>query len=309
MTLILNAANAHGVWQVSDRRVTKFERGEVREVVDDRTIKHVTVWCPDGVVLIGYAGLAYLGRQHLSEWVHGTLLGKKLSLMDVIDVLTEAATNRLGLLCRNNGIAHAFVLGGVQHGKTWVGAIVNHDPHNPAAPITANFESGGFGATEPVIHGAGSGFPHVPPAEIAKVQRALAAQRATPKSSMRLRGLMAYVNRRTAETSAASASVSRECVSVSLDLEDLSVATTFDWTPTGERPVAIPAVMLGADATTPQVLAREWRQFLELDTKTPEARAEVEAATDDWIEERVAEHPPSRPRLHRPRPLHRRKPD
>lgn len=190
-----------------------------------------------------------------------------------------------------------------------MGGVSNHQPLDPLGSITTDFRSGGFGVTGPIVHGAGSGFPHVPRDEVVKIHRALAADGATPKSRMRLRGLMAYVNRRTAETPEASETVSRECVSVSLDLEHLSVASSFDWTTTGQRKLATPALMLGADATTPNTLARAWRQFIDFETTTPEARSEVEAAVDEWIEERVAELPPGRPRLPRPPPLHGRKPN
>ncbi|MGH2946838.1 MAG: hypothetical protein ACRDPC_11355 [Solirubrobacteraceae bacterium] len=82
------------------------------------------------------------------------------------------------------------------------------------------------------------------------------------------------------------------------------MASSFYWAKSDEKSIAIPALMLGADATTPDALAKGWRQFIDFETTTPEARSELEATIDDWLDERVAELPPNQPRLHRPGPLH-----
>jgi hypothetical protein len=229
MTLVLMAVNERGVWQCSDRRVTlrerERERGRVRErAIDDDSIKHVSLRFPDGSALLAYTGLAYLGNQHVSEWVVETLTGKQLSIMQALEAIRDRATAEIGSLTH-----HDFLLGGFQNRRPWAARITNGAPCADylGLPPRRRFEMGGGGITRPMVFCAGA-YGSVTPKDMRTIETALTAN-AAPED---LRRLLASVNRRAARAEHEHARyVSEGCVSVSLDPEGGTSSQFFHWKP------------------------------------------------------------------------------
>jgi hypothetical protein len=236
------AVSERGIWQCSDRRVTLRE-GQRERVIDDDSIKHVDLRFADGSALLAYTGLAYIGEQHVSEWVADTLTGKQVSVMRALEAIRDRATAEIA-----NRVHHDFIVGGFQKGKPWAARISNSAPRPDylSVPARPAFEMGGIGITKPMVFRAGA-YSSVSASDMQTVEKALAAN-ALPKD---LRKLLATINRRAAQANHPHARyVSEGCVSVSLDADGNTAAQIFHWKPHPERQPAIPSVWFGADMTT-----------------------------------------------------------
>jgi hypothetical protein len=67
LTLILTFANPAYVLQVSDRLVTVPTRGRLRRAHDAAFNKHILFEAKNGIVSIGFSGLAYLKASRLTN--------------------------------------------------------------------------------------------------------------------------------------------------------------------------------------------------------------------------------------------------
>jgi hypothetical protein len=282
MTLILMGINERGVWQCSDRRVTLRKSGR-ETVLDDDSIKHVDLRFPDGSALLAYAGLAYLGTQHVSEWVVETLIGKQFSIVEALEKIRDRATADIG-----SRVHHDFLLGGFQNGMPWAARITNGAPRSDylCVPPLGSFEMGGCGITSPMVFFAGASRAVVPD-DVKKVEQAVAANSAQKD----LRRLLASVNRRAARAKHPHARyISEGCVSVSLDRNGGTSYQIFHWKGFPERQPAIPSVWFGADTTTPDTAIPGLRRaLLKMTFKTPEAEAEYERVAGEWEQALLAE--------------------
>src|SRR6266567_527499 len=77
MTLNLTIVNPWGIWQCSDHRLTDTVTGKL---VDDYSIKHVILRCPDGAALLAYAGAGRINSLDLSDWLREILRGESRTL-------------------------------------------------------------------------------------------------------------------------------------------------------------------------------------------------------------------------------------
>jgi len=76
MTLILTRASRDYVLQVADRLVT-LPGGQPFDAMSNKTV----LYCArNGVVTMGYTGLAYLGGIPTDQWIVQTLIGSTLEL-------------------------------------------------------------------------------------------------------------------------------------------------------------------------------------------------------------------------------------
>ncbi len=78
MTLVLTAASPLYVVQVSDRLLTKAAPGEKYAPFDPVANKTVVYRATDGLVTIGYSGIAYIGETPTDEWLAEVLWGEPL---------------------------------------------------------------------------------------------------------------------------------------------------------------------------------------------------------------------------------------
>lgn len=299
--------NSFAVWQCSDRRITVFERGKATEILDNESIKHVSVVCTDGTALVAYSGLGYTldRKQHVSEWVADSLVGEPYGLRDLLTRVREAATTDFGQALARHGVRHDFWIGGFQgtgednDPKPWYAQISNHRPDTTVQP---GFEVRAMMATAPLVAGGGQ-LKAVLPEDWRQIRQAISSN-PRPEDMCQL---LAFANRRAAEGGRPGAAlVSRECVSAYLlPKNNIHAARIFHWQ---NRPVeqsALPAVVFGRAATTHDEWAQLWRTMLEIRFRTPEAEQEFERVMAKEEARMLQEMGPGRRRIHRP---HRRPP-
>jgi hypothetical protein len=230
----------------------------------------------------------------VSEWVVETLLEKRLTLGEALEAIRDGATNEIGKRTH-----HDFLVGGFQHGKPWAVRITNCElrPDYLSVPPLSKFEISGVEVTEPMAFWAGA-IGLVTAEDIQTIRQAATANAALKD----VRQLLAAVNRRAARSTHPHAHlVSEGCVSVSLDPDGVMHSEVFHWKPHPERQPAVPSVWFGVDTTTPDALPGLLAGMLEIESGTPEAKAEAERAITDWVNARSAELRGQRQRLHRPK--------
>jgi hypothetical protein len=117
MTLVVAAAGNKSIWLMTDRRITytdprKEPRDDARKVLQLHT--------PDGVALLGYAGLGETpGGTEPSDWMSRVLRGRKLPLEESLGVLTHAINCKLpDHLTRLPGSGHYTVVPAFRNGES-----------------------------------------------------------------------------------------------------------------------------------------------------------------------------------------------
>jgi len=166
MTLNQTIINKWGIWQCSDHRVTDVATGKV---IDDYSIKHVILRCPDGAALLAYEGAARMavagrvGSVDLSDWVRETLRGETRTLDQSFILIRENATRDLARSLRANGIYHMFSIGAFLAGRPWTVQIRNFTAKagDPNLVLLDHFET-----VAKEITGAGVGFVYGDPRAI-----------------------------------------------------------------------------------------------------------------------------------------------
>jgi hypothetical protein len=120
MTLLIATGTQEGVWLSADHRLTAFPTGKL---ISDASVKQNLLICPDGTLVIGYAGL---GRDKdgsdLSDWLRSCLRGLNLRVDDALEVVKERATDELGRFVR---FPHVFLAGAFINGVPALYQITN----------------------------------------------------------------------------------------------------------------------------------------------------------------------------------------
>ena len=93
MTLNLILINQSGIWQSSDLRLIDPRTGYL---MDDFSVKHVTLRCTDGTAVVAYTGVGSVGGVHISDWVRQILRGESRTVDQSLIFLRERATEDLG---------------------------------------------------------------------------------------------------------------------------------------------------------------------------------------------------------------------
>lgn len=102
MTLIVAVNGRHTIWMAADRRLSFRSR-----VPKDDATKMVFLDTPDGVAILGYAGLGLTGSgTEPSKWVGRVLRGQNLSLEQSLAVIARAMREQLPKHMRHMSPAH-----------------------------------------------------------------------------------------------------------------------------------------------------------------------------------------------------------
>jgi len=208
MTLNITIVNQWGVWQCSDLRLTEWPSGKV---VDDYSIKHVTVRATDGAALVTYTGLGKVRGNYVSSWLRRTIRGESRTVEETLNLIRDRATSQLGNAAAGLGIHHTFSVGAFIRG--WPGAflITNMDPADPLnrPPLKK------FTGTARMIHTHGPQLMlagtkgAVTHEDIALLNRIVGRN---PKRPLDYRRLMAGVNRRASQQYPLGNLISEACV-------------------------------------------------------------------------------------------------
>jgi len=138
MSLNITVAAPWGIWQCSDHRLTDPRTGQL---VDDMSVKHVALHCPDGTGLLAYAGIGRVNEVYISDWVREVLRGTTRSLDESLIYLREQATGSIGPLAAKGSYWHMFTIGAFLQGQPWVAQIKNFESRSPGniGPVLAKF--------------------------------------------------------------------------------------------------------------------------------------------------------------------------
>lgn len=91
MTLVVAVTGPESIWLLADRRLS-YERGPPKD--DGHKIMFLET--PDGIAILGYAGLGATARgAEPADWMSAVLRGRKLPLEQSLGVLAEATKSQL----------------------------------------------------------------------------------------------------------------------------------------------------------------------------------------------------------------------
>jgi hypothetical protein len=160
MTLNLMLVAPWGIWQCSDNRLTAWENGEngqaVPRIVDDYSVKHVVICCPNGAALVTYTGLGRIGRIPIEEWVRCQIRGEVRSVDQTLVLIRERATRDLAPVAAAANLIHTFSIGAFVRGQPWAVVISNAQdgrrvPDFLRHPPTGEFKTEARKVQEPVV--------------------------------------------------------------------------------------------------------------------------------------------------------------
>jgi hypothetical protein len=248
MTLNITMVNQWGIWQCSELRLTEWPSGKV---VDDYSIKHVSVRTTDGAALIPYTGLGKVRGRYVSDWLRGIIRGESRTLMETLNLIRDRATAQLGPAAAQLGLHHHFSIGGFIEGQPWAFLITNMDPANPLG----NPPLGTFTGTSRGIHKYGPQVMVTGGAKEALAQddRALLKKiaRRKPIRPVDYRRLMAEVNKRASEQRPLGNLISKACVTAYIPPAGEPFEHEKHWwglAKSANEPV-IPMTLFGVDLT------------------------------------------------------------
>ncbi len=272
MTLNLTIVNSAGIWQSSDHRLVDQD---TLKLLDDFSIKHVNLRCPDGAALLAYAGIGRVGAVHLSDWIRETLRGESRSLDQSFMLIRENASRDLGRLLKRKGIRHMFSIGAFLQGRPWAVQIRNFNLEGGLfGPVLDHFET-----IAKEITGPGRGFVFGDPAAIRPQDQeklmALAARK--PRRPKEFRDLLASINRRAAQTKSGARTVSPHCVTTYIPPAGEPFESEFYDVKGAPRPLVIPVLLFRIDLTEMQ------RALLGQSNKEAAASHDIERAARDAV--------------------------
>jgi hypothetical protein len=245
MTLNLTIVNTWGVWQCSDHRLVDPADWKV---VDNYSIKHVILRCPDGAALLAYAGVGRVGSVDVSDWIRETLRGETRTLDQSLILIRENSTLDLAPLLHTHGVHHMFSIGAFLAGRPWVIQIRNFATPTgvPSGAVLDHFETVGKEITD-----SGQGFVFGDPQAISPRDQdklmTLATRR--PRRPKDFRNLLASINRRAAVTPSGKRTVSPGCVTSYLPPAGEPVECEFHDGAAAPAPLVVPMLWFGIDGT------------------------------------------------------------
>lgn len=245
MTLNLTIANRWGIWQSSDHRLTDAKTGKV---VDDYSVKHLILRCPDGAALLCYAGIGRVNGLDLSDWLRETLRGETRSLDQSFILIRENATRDLAPLLRTQNIQHMFSIGAFLKANPWVVQIRNFGPRGGA--VLDHFDT-----VAKQIDEAGLGFSWGGGANVlASGDGELLATAANkkPRTPKEFRNLLASINRRAARTKSGQKTISPSCVTSYIPPAGEPADLEFHESKGAPKPMVIPLLLFGIDLSEMQ---------------------------------------------------------
>jgi len=251
MTLNLVLVAPWGIWQSSDHRLIDPRTGEL---VDDYSIKHVSVSCADGTALITYTGIGSVKGIHISDWLRGVLRGKSRSLDDSFILIKELATRWISPI--SAGKYHlVFNVGAFLTGNAWLVQIGNHQ-------LAADWRSL---PPTPEFHTSAKRIEHEPIAVISGARDAVHQKdtallarvvRRRPKKPTDFHGLLAGINRRASEHPQQGKWITPACVTAHMPPAGEPIETKMHGWESGEDRT-VPIVFRGIDLTDSSQLLSE----------------------------------------------------
>jgi hypothetical protein len=262
MTLNLMLITPWGIWQSSDHRLTDPRTGEL---VDDYSMKQISMHCPDGAALITYTGIGKVADTHISDWVRGVIRGRTRSLDETFIVIREQATKWISPI----GKHLMFNIGAFLAGQPWVVQIGNQELRSDwrTLPPTAEFHTSARKiGDEPlaIVSGARDAVSHADLQLLARVVKR------RPKKPQDFHALLAGINRRASEHPKYREWITSTCVTVHMPPAGEPIDNEMHgWEP--DKAVAIPIVLFGIDLTDfSQVLTDQQKAFARGDAITDE---------------------------------------
>ncbi len=207
MTLNLTIVGTHGVWQSSDCRLIDPRSGCL---VEEHSVKHLHLRCPDGTALIAYGGVGRVGAVEISDWLREILRGETRGLDDSMITIRESATRDLGPHL-DGRFHHMFSIGALFAGHPRMiqirnFAAVTADEIGPPLSVFSTVAQTIEGPGRPFIFGAHKA---VSSKDRATLLRAAARRPRVPRD---FRMLLARINERAAAHPTLGHLISKHCV-------------------------------------------------------------------------------------------------
>jgi hypothetical protein len=254
MTLNITVVNNFGAWQSSDHRITDPKSGRI---LDDKSMKHIVLRCPDGTALVAYAGIGRIGDITISDWLREVLRGDKRTVQESVIQIRESATADLAKLLYKNAMMHMFSIAAFIQEKPLIIQIrnfsVTRTNNNPR--LVNKFLSVAISSRL----GCSAIFPDICQPEDRKMLVRIATK--NPRDPKEYAKLLGMVNSRTALSNG---NVSPECVVTHMPKEGLPCHSEYFKGKNNRIDIGpnVPVVLFGVDVTDMQKLNME--QFYNL---------------------------------------------
>lgn len=245
MTLNLTIVSPHGVWQSSDCRLTDIRTGAL---VEERSVKHLHLRCPDGTAMIAYAGVGRVNGVEISDWLRELVRGETRGLDDTLILIRESATRDLGPYVERR-YHHMFSIGAFLGGRPWIIQIRNFAAINASkiGPPIREFQTVAeaiSGPGRPFVFGAHEA---VSPRDRAILLKAAARR---PRKPADFRRLLAGINRRAAAHPTHGHLISRHCLTSFCPPAGEPIEAEIVGLDRGMgTPLVIPMILFGIDMT------------------------------------------------------------
>ncbi len=244
MTLNITVITPWGVWQSADNRVADKQG----KLLDDYSIKNVGIRCPDGAVLMTYAGYGNVPgtKTAVSRWIREYIRGETRGLNQTLIAIREGATKWLNATHVKDRIHHFFVAGGYLGGNPWAVIISNAEPRKDWLSLPPKGE---FLTTAKKVQGesvvlvTGVGMRALGSEDFALLNRC--AQR-KPRKPEDYHDLLADVNQKASKHQKYRKFISERCITVYMPPpgEPIS-AKLHGWR--GDKIPVVPVVLMGID--------------------------------------------------------------
>jgi hypothetical protein len=238
MSLNLTIINSSGAWQASDHRLVEPKTGRI---IDDASIKHVSLRCTDGAALLAYAGVGAIDDVTLSDWIREILRGATGPVEQSVNLLRGAATRDLGPIVKGR-FHHMFSIAAFIQRRPWLAQIRNFscatgdlltEPtgvFSTAAQEASNGCAAMFGAHDRVS------------ASHRDLLRRVCSKR--PRSSREFEDLLAAINRRVASITS---DVSPHCTTSYIPVAGEPFHGRFHDAKNSTRTLSVPLLLFGVD--------------------------------------------------------------
>jgi hypothetical protein len=257
VSLIQTLVNKYGAWQCADHRIVDLKS---RAISDDFADKAVPMICPDGAILLAYAGVgtifAYRPQRlvHLSEWVRGLWTGAAPTMLQALELLRDNATADLGELFAAKHDHHRFVVAafitGGQPCLFFVDNFANSAEPLVMAPVRREFTIAGNTLQAMGHEAAYIAFPPILlPEEVEPVSQVM---RREPATAEQFPSILADINRRVAQRLGPNGAICEHCTVISIPPAARPVSRYPFFMPPGAPLMAAPLLLFGIDLTAMQ---------------------------------------------------------
>ena len=258
MTLNITMVAPWGIWQSFDHRLTDPNTGRV---VNDRSMKHISVRCPDGAALITYTGIGMVRRTHMSDWLRRLIRGESRTLDATLIRIREEASKRITPVARGQ-YHHMFCIGAFLAGQPWAVIISNVQPRR-LGELAANRKfhtSARRVEDEPLLLVTGAGRRAISPQDMALLGEVVERR---PRRPTDYHELLAGVNLRASCERNYGRFVSEGCTTVYMPPEGEPVDEKGHGPKAGEVAPS-PDILFGIDLTEmEEVLTERAKEYFE----------------------------------------------